>query len=82
MPIRQDGIYDLECKFPNPLNGQPYSDEYKKLIPFWSSLPVYNEKDNVVKMIQENQVILLVSETGSGKSVVIPRLALFAVKTG
>ena len=35
---------------------------------FRQTLPVYNMKDEIVKAINENKVILLSGETGSGKT--------------
>lgn len=70
------GIFDPEGKNNNPLNGKPYSEEYKRLALFWSNLPVYKLAKDISRDIKENQVLLCISGTGSGKSVIIPKLAL------
>lgn len=72
------GILDIEGKNNNPLTGKPYSDKYKELAKFWSKLPVYSRAKEIINDIKENQVILIVAETGSGKSVLIPKFALHA----
>lgn len=72
------GILDTTGKHVNPLTNLPYSDKYKELAKFWSNLPVYTRATEIIKDIQDNQVILLVAETGSGKSVLIPKFALHA----
>ena len=62
----------------NFLTNLPYSDEFKELAKKWSILPVYN-KNNIekfFKLLNINQVILLTSGTGSGKTVIIPKLLL------
>lgn len=70
------GIFDPEGKNLNPLNGKPYSDTYKVLSKFWSNLPAYTMAKNIAESIQKNDVILIISGTGSGKSVVFPKLCL------
>lgn len=70
------GIFDPKGKNLNPLNNKPYSDTYKVLSKFWSNLPAYTMAKNVVESIQKNDVILIISGTGSGKSVVFPKLCL------
>lgn len=70
------GILDPDGINLNPLNGKPYSDEYKNLAKKWKTFPVYLMAREIIKDINDNQVILLQSETGSGKSVIIPKLVL------
>jgi superfamily II DNA/RNA helicase len=63
----------------NFLTNEPYSDNYKKLAEKWSDLPLYKNKEqlyNFFESIVNNQVTLVVSGTGSGKTVIIPRLLL------
>ncbi len=70
------GIYDIKGIKLNPLNNLSYSDEYKVLSKFWSILPGYEYIDKCTKSIRENDVILIASGTGSGKTVLIPKFAL------
>lgn len=70
------GILDPEGKNDNPLTGKPYSDRYKKLAKKWSIFPIYNKVHDIIQDINENQVLLIVAETGSGKTVLMPRIAL------
>jgi HrpA-like RNA helicase len=70
------GIFDPEGKNTNPLNNKPYSDTYKNLAKFWSNLPAYKMAKQVVESIQKNDVTLIISGTGSGKSVLIPKYCL------
>ena len=73
------GILDPDGINPNPLNNKEYSDRYKQLAKAWSSLPGYDKRNDVIKSIQDNQVILIVAETGSGKTVLVPKYALHAL---
>ena len=72
------GIYDINGTNINPLNGLPYSNEYKLLSKFWSSLPAYKSIDLSINSIINNDVILVTSGTGSGKTVLFPKFVLHA----
>lgn len=72
------GIFDPEGNNLNPLNSQTYSSQYKILGKFWSSLPAYNMAKQIVETISSNDIVLIKSGTGSGKSVLIPKLCLHA----
>lgn len=70
------GILDPTGQNNNPFNNKPYSDKYKEISKAWSKLPVYGQAADILKEISNNQVVLIISSTGSGKSVIIPKLAL------
>jgi pre-mRNA-splicing factor ATP-dependent RNA helicase DHX15/PRP43 len=72
-------ILDKNGKNLNFLNNLPYTDNYIKLAQFWSKLPIYTDEKNVntfFNLLNEKQVILLSSGTGSGKTVIIPKFLL------
>ena len=72
------GILDPEGINNNPLTNEPYSNEYKKLALLWSKFPAYQEATTIIDSIKNNQVLLIVSGTGSGKTVLLPKFALHA----
>ena len=74
--MEEIGIFDFLGQHNNPLTDKPYSDEYKKLAKIWSSFPAYKERNKIVETLKNNQVILIVSETGSGKTVLLPKFLL------
>lgn len=73
------GIMDPEGKNLNPLTNKPYSSEYKRLAKIWSKYPAYEKADEIIDKIKTNQVILVVAGTGTGKTVLTPKLALHAL---
>jgi len=77
-------ILDVEGKNNNFLTNKPFSSEYIKLASKWSKLPMYADKSSVKKffdLLHDCQVILLISGTGSGKTVLVPKFFLKYVKT-
>jgi len=42
----------------------------------WSNLPMYSKTEETLNTIYDNQVILIVSGTGSGKTVLTPKYVL------
>lgn len=70
------GILDPEGKNLNPLTGEPYSETYKELAKIWSNFPTYQRANEIIKDIVNNQILLVISATGSGKTVLIPKFVL------
>ena len=74
-----DDPLDFQGLNNNFLTNEPYSEEYKSLAEKWSILPLYQNKEqlkNIIESIHNNQVTLVISGTGSGKTVIIPKLLL------
>jgi pre-mRNA-splicing factor ATP-dependent RNA helicase DHX15/PRP43 len=69
-------ILDPKGENINPLNNKAYSNEYKELAKKWSQLPTYKKIDKIIDTIDKNQIVLIVTSTGSGKSLLIPRTLL------
>jgi len=73
------GILDPNGLNLNPLNNQLYSDKYKELAKKWSQFPAYENAEEIINSIKSNQVILVISGTGSGKTVLLPKYTLHAL---
>jgi len=73
------GILDPGGLNVNPLNGKEYSDRYRELAEVWKKLPGYERASEVIGAIKENQIVLIIAETGSGKTVLVPKFALHAL---
>lgn len=64
----------------NRWNGRPYSARYYEILEKRKTLPVWQQKDDFLKALRENQTLILVGETGSGKTTQIPQFVLEAVE--
>lgn len=56
-----------------PLNpftptARPYSQKYKSILEKRKKLPVFAQVDDFLQKFQENQVLVMIGETGSGKT--------------
>jgi HrpA-like RNA helicase len=70
------GILDPLGKNVNPLNNQEYSDNYRELAKKWSKFPAYEKRNLIISSIIDNNVTLIISGTGSGKTVLLPKYML------
>lgn len=52
----------------NRWNGKAYSQRYYDILEKRKTLPVWHQKDEFFKALKENQTLILVGETGSGKT--------------
>jgi len=52
----------------NPLTQKPWSDRFKNILKKRLLLPVWEYRDEFIKVTSENQCVVLVGETGSGKT--------------
>lgn len=73
------GILDPDGVNNNPFTNKTYSEEYIKFSKKWRKLPAYENAKQHIKDIINNQVILVVSGTGSGKTVLFPKYVAHAL---
>lgn len=62
----------------NYLTGKPYSENYYTLLQTRQRLPAYESKAKLIALVEEYQVIILVGETGSGKTTQVPQFLIEA----
>jgi pre-mRNA-splicing factor ATP-dependent RNA helicase DHX15/PRP43 len=74
------GILDPYGKNLNPLNNQEYSEDYKLLAKKWSQYPAYSRVNEILDALDKKQLIFIISGTGSGKTVLLPKFALHHTK--
>ena len=90
--FEKKGILDPDGKAPNPFTGLPYENIWTEAAKFpdtyagygagpkgWSKLPMYSKSEEVIQKVYDNQIIFIISGTGSGKTVLTPKLALHAM---
>jgi pre-mRNA-splicing factor ATP-dependent RNA helicase DHX15/PRP43 len=60
----------------NPYTGRPYSQRYYSILEKRKTLPVWEQRAELLEKVTGNQVVVLVGETGSGKTTQIPQFIL------
>lgn len=62
----------------NPFTGKPYSSRYFELLRQREKLPAYETRKHFLRTVRKNQCVVLVGETGSGKTTQCPQFLLLA----
>lgn len=60
----------------SPFTGKPYSSRYYSLLKGRERLPIFAAKSRIQKLVSQYQTLLLVGETGSGKTTQVPQYIL------
>ncbi|CAM8933626.1 unnamed protein product [Rhodiola kirilowii] len=63
----------------NKWNMRPFSQRYFDILEKRKTLPVWLQKDEFLNVLMKNQTLVLVGETGSGKTTQIPQFVLDAI---
>ncbi|CAO3647358.1 unnamed protein product [Cunninghamella blakesleeana] len=67
----------LENGSANPFNGKTFSAKYQKILEGRRKLPVHAQRSEFLEIIHNNQFVVLVGETGSGKTTQIPQFMVY-----
>jgi len=62
----------------NPLTGLPYTRRFYELLERRQRLPTWSAREELLKLIQRHQAVVLAGETGSGKTTQLPQILLDA----
>ncbi|KAI0739572.1 pre-mRNA-splicing factor ATP-dependent RNA helicase PRP43 [Daedaleopsis nitida] len=62
----------------NPFTKSPLTGQYKKILESRKKLPVFGQMEEFLRMFTENQIIVMVGETGSGKTTQIPQFVCYS----
>jgi pre-mRNA-splicing factor ATP-dependent RNA helicase DHX15/PRP43 len=57
----------------NPYTGRQYSQRYYSILEKRKTLPIYEHRQQFLDLANNNQVVILVGETGSGKTTQVPQ---------
>ena len=63
----------------NPWTGRPYTPKYYEILKKRKDLPVWQQQQEFTETLSKNQTLILVGETGSGKTTQVPQ---FVVEAG
>ncbi|KAI5959495.1 PRP43 [Candida pseudojiufengensis] len=61
----------------NPFTGLQFSQNYFKILNIRRDLPVHSQRQEFLQIYQNNQIMVFVGETGSGKTTQIPQFVLW-----
>ncbi|RCH85400.1 DEAH-box ATP-dependent RNA helicase prp43 [Rhizopus azygosporus] len=61
----------------NPFTNKPFSAKYQKILEGRRKLPVHSQRQEFLDMVHKNQFVVLVGETGSGKTTQIPQFLAY-----
>lgn len=64
----------------NPFNAKAYSQKYWDILDVRKKLPVREAREKFLTMIRDSQFVVLVGETGSGKTTQIPQYLVQAMR--
>lgn len=67
--LTQESIENADI---NLYNGRPFSQKYRDILKKRQDLPVFARREEFLEMLRKNQFIILVGETGSGKTTQYP----------
>ncbi|KAG8862914.1 DEAH-box ATP-dependent RNA helicase prp43 [Tulasnella sp. 330] len=62
----------------NPFTKLPLSSQYKKILEARKKLPVFAQMHEFYEMYSKNQIIVMIGETGSGKTTQIPQFCVYS----
>ncbi|KAJ3411794.1 hypothetical protein HDV05_001693 [Chytridiales sp. JEL 0842] len=68
---------EYETAETNLFTGRPFTQKYQDILVKRRLLPVHKQRDEFLELIHNNQIIILVGETGSGKTTQIPQFLLY-----
>lgn len=74
-----DDLLDAKGQSPSYITGKKWSELFLTLAGKWGELPLYKNKEKIrefFNILENKQVMLLVSGTGSGKTVLVPKFIL------
>lgn len=61
----------------NPYSNRPYSARYYEIFDKRKTLPVWQQKQEFLDTLAKNQTMILVGETGSGKTTQVPAFGVW-----
>lgn len=71
---------DEDYHRPTNMSRSQRADKANELLEIRKTLPIYQHKDEILKYVAENQVVVIIGETGSGKSTQIPQFLISSNK--
>ncbi|KAJ3341712.1 hypothetical protein HDU93_004346 [Gonapodya sp. JEL0774] len=68
---------EVESGTINPFTGRPFTPQYRAILEKRRGLPVHQHRAKFLELIHKSRILVLVGETGSGKTTQIPQFLLY-----
>lgn len=75
--LTSDEMADLESRPQSVFTDQPFSENYQQILAKRRELPVYSKRQDFLDLYHNNQIMVFVGETGSGKTTQIPQFVCY-----
>ncbi|KAJ8959723.1 hypothetical protein NQ318_021917 [Aromia moschata] len=69
-------LHEMDTSYLKKFKEKQKNPKYTAMYQGRTKLPAFKEKDNLVKLIEENQVVVVSGETGCGKTTQVPQFIL------
>ncbi|KAJ1381202.1 P-loop containing nucleoside triphosphate hydrolase [Sesbania bispinosa] len=66
--MAKSNVVEVGNSLINQWKGKPYSQRYYEILEMRKTLPVWHQKEEFLQVLKDNQTLILVGETGSGKT--------------
>ena len=70
-------ISQLQTGTENPFTGGQFSQKYFDILKVRQELPIHQQRKEFLEMFHSTQIMVLVGETGSGKTTQVPQFVLY-----
>lgn len=74
--LKLERIAVLDEKLYQSLEAKSQSREYRSMLEFRKKLPAYTMREQIIEVIENNRVVVISGETGSGKTTQVPQFIL------
>lgn len=71
-------VLSIMCADVNPFTQKPFTKTYQEILKGRQKLPVFGQMHEFYEIYSKNQILVMVGETGSGKTTQIPQFVVYS----